>query len=82
MRRDKKFWGWIVGNPSRNHLWREEPGAIPALVHAKCHHAMVEATAVQAPLNVRKDGTPPVRERCADCNWMDWFEAEQKRAAK
>lgn len=81
MRRDGWFWGWIMGNPHNNHLWRLDSDVEPPRLNALCHQAAVERSAVLLPLRARKDGTPPAADRCAECNWKIWYNKKHGKRA-
>jgi hypothetical protein len=81
-RRDGRFWGWISGNPSVNHLWREDPDVSPPRLNARCGRSPAEVGGVHAPLYLNTDGRPPTHDRCHDCDVVDRVARGEKRARR
>jgi hypothetical protein len=79
-RRDGRFWGWISGNPSNNHLWRVDEDTEPPQLVARCIRSRMEVGGVHVPLHFRADGTPPMQDRCYDCERVDREERERRKA--
>lgn len=83
MRRDGRFWGWIMGQPKTNHLWSDDNTTDPPRLLALCGRSPIEVGGVSRPRRTLTDGaTPPWVDRCSTCERIDQHNRRERRRAR